>query len=100
MIKTVGTEIGSQVMGLLKDNHDATAIIGGRYIHSVSALVGGVSKAITEEEREKIVGIAKRSIETAKFSIQLFEDVVLKNQAYLDLVLAIHSPIERTTWVS
>jgi len=88
VIKTVGTEIGSQVMGLLKDNHDVTAIIGGRYIHSVSALVGGVSKAITEEEREKIVGIAKRSIETAKFSIQLFEDVVLKNQAYLDLVLS------------
>ncbi len=88
VIKTVGTEIGSRVMGLLKDNHDATAIIGGRYIHSVSALVGGVSKAITEEEREKIVGIAKRSIETAKFSIQLFEDVVLKNQAYLDLVLS------------
>jgi F420-non-reducing hydrogenase large subunit len=88
VIKTVGTEIGSQVMGLLKDNHDAAAIIGGRYIHSVSALVGGVSKAITEEEREKIVGIAKRSIETAKFSIHLFEDVVLKNQAYLNLVLS------------
>jgi F420-non-reducing hydrogenase large subunit len=45
VIKTVGTEIGSQVMGLLKDNHDAAAIIGGRYIHSVSALVGGVSLA-------------------------------------------------------
>jgi F420-non-reducing hydrogenase large subunit len=88
VLKTVGTEIGSQVMGLLKDNHDAAAIIGGRYIHSVSALVGGVSKAITEEEREKIVGIAKRSIETAKFSIHLFEDVVLKNQAYLNLVLS------------
>jgi len=88
VIKTVGTEIGSQVMGLLKDNHDAAAIIGGRYIHSVSALVGGVSKAITEDEREKIVGIAKRSIETAKFSIQLFEDVVLKNQAYLGLILS------------
>jgi F420-non-reducing hydrogenase large subunit len=88
VIKKVGTEIGAQVMGLLKDNHDAAAIIGGRYIHSVSALIGGMSKPITEEERDKLVEIAKRSIETGKFSLQLFEDVVLKNQAYLDLVLS------------
>jgi F420-non-reducing hydrogenase large subunit len=88
VIKKVGTEIGGQVMGLLKDNHDAAAIIGGRYIHSVNALVGGVSKPITEEERDKLVEIAKRSIETAKFSLQLFGDVVLKNQAYLDLILS------------
>jgi F420-non-reducing hydrogenase large subunit len=88
VIKKVGTDIGAQVMGLLKDNHDAAAIIGGRYIHSVSALVGGVSKTITEEERDKLVEIAKRSIETARFSLQIFEDVVLKNQAYLDLILS------------
>jgi F420-non-reducing hydrogenase large subunit len=88
VIKKVGEEVGAQVMGLLKDNHDAAAIIGGRYIHSVSALVGGVSKPITEDEREKLVEIAKRSIETAKFSLKLFEDVVLKNQAYVDLILS------------
>jgi F420-non-reducing hydrogenase large subunit len=88
LIKKVGEEIGATVMGLLQDNHEAAAIIGGRYIHSVSCLVGGVSKPITEEERDRLVEISKRSIETAKFSLQLFEDVVLKNQAYLDLVLS------------
>jgi F420-non-reducing hydrogenase large subunit len=88
VIKKVGVDIGSQVMGLLKDNHEAAAIIGGRYIHSVSALIGGVSKSISEEERDRLIVIAKRSIETAKFSLQLFEDVVLKNQAYLDLILS------------
>jgi F420-non-reducing hydrogenase large subunit len=88
LIKKVGEEIGATVMGLLQDNHEAAAIIGGRYIHSVNALVGGVSKPITEEERDRLVEIARRSIETAKFSLQLFEDVVLKNQAYLDLILS------------
>ena len=83
----VGTEIGGTVMGLLKDNHEATAIIGGRYIHSVNALVGGVSKSITEQEHDRLAEIATRSIATAQFSIQLFEDVVLKNQAYVDLIL-------------
>jgi coenzyme F420-reducing hydrogenase alpha subunit len=42
-------------MQLLKDNHEITAMIGGRYIHSVSAIVGGVSKPITEEERLAIL---------------------------------------------
>jgi F420-non-reducing hydrogenase large subunit len=88
VIKKVGEEVGAVVMGLLKDNHEAAAIIGGRYIHSVNALPGGVSKPITEEERDRLAEIASRSIETAKFSLQLFEDVVLKNQTYLDLILS------------
>jgi F420-non-reducing hydrogenase large subunit len=88
VIAKVGEEVGSTVMGLLQDNHEAAAIIGGRYIHSVNALVGGVSKPINEEERDRLVEIATRSIETAKFSLQLFEDIVLKNPAYLDLILS------------
>jgi F420-non-reducing hydrogenase large subunit len=88
VVRKVGLDIGAQVMQLLKDNHEIAAIIGGRYIHSVSALVGGMSKPITDEEREQIVERARRSVETAKFSLQLFDDVVLKNQAYVDLILS------------
>jgi F420-non-reducing hydrogenase large subunit len=88
VVRKVGKEIGSRVIQLLADNHEITAIIGGRYIHGVSALVGGVSKPITEEERLKILELVKRSIETAKFSIKLFDDVVLANQAYVDLILS------------
>jgi F420-non-reducing hydrogenase large subunit len=88
VIRKVGKEIGAQVMQLLQDNHEITAFIGGRYIHSASCIVGGVSKPITEEEREQIIERAERSIETAKFSLQLFDDVVLKNKDYLDLILS------------
>ena len=42
VIKKVGAEIGAEAVGLIKDNHDAAAIIGGRYIHSVNAIIGGV----------------------------------------------------------
>ncbi len=88
VIHKVGTEIGSTVVRLLQDNHEATAIIGGRYIHSVNSLVGGVSKPITEEERERLAEISKNSLEVAKFSLQIFEDVVLKNQDYVDLIVS------------
>jgi len=55
VVRKVGKEIGAQVMQLLQDNHQITAIIGGRYIHPVGALVGGVSKPLTEEQRQQIL---------------------------------------------
>jgi F420-non-reducing hydrogenase large subunit len=88
VVKKVGKEIGARVMQLLQDNHEITAFIGGRYIHPVGAVIGGMSKPITEEERDQIVERAERSIETAKFSLQLFDDVVLKNKAYVDMILS------------
>ena len=88
IVKKVGKEIGARVMQLLQENHEIAAIIGGRYIHSVSCIIGGVSKPITEEERDQIVERAERSVETAQFSLKLFEDVVLKNKAYVDMILS------------
>jgi F420-non-reducing hydrogenase large subunit len=88
VVKKVGIEIGARVVQLLQENHEVAAIIAGRYIHSVSCIVGGMSKPITEEERDRIVEIAERTVEMARFSLQLFEDVVLKNEAYVDLILS------------
>jgi Coenzyme F420-reducing hydrogenase, alpha subunit len=88
VVRKLGREAGARVMGLLSENHEIAKIIGGRYIHSVGALVGGMSKPITEDERKRIEQIARNSIETAQFSLKLFEDLVLKNTAYLDLILS------------
>jgi F420-non-reducing hydrogenase large subunit len=88
VVRKVGKEIGAQVMQLLQDNHQITAIIGGRYIHPVGALVGGVSKPLTEEQRQQILERGRRSLDTARFSIKLFDDVVLGNKAYVDLILS------------
>jgi F420-non-reducing hydrogenase large subunit len=88
VVKAVGRELGARVMKGILDNHKITSIIGGRYIHPVSALVGGVSKPITEEERDEIVELAKGSVEFGKLSLQVFGDVVLKNQGYVDLILS------------
>lgn len=86
VIRKVGKEIGAKVMRLLKDNHEIAAIIGGRYIHSVSAIIGGVSKPINEDDRLAILERANRSVEFAKESLQLFDDIVLGNPAYVDMI--------------
>lgn len=88
VIQKVGKKTGARVVQLLQDNHKIAAIISGRYIHSAGCLIGGMSKPITEQEREQIEELAERSVETALFSLQLFNDVVLENQAYVDMILS------------
>lgn len=88
VVRKVGKEIGARVMQLLGENHEVSSIIGGRYIHSVGAIIGGMSKPITKDERKRIEQIAKNSVETAKFSLKLFDDVVMKNKAYVDMILS------------
>jgi F420-non-reducing hydrogenase large subunit len=86
VVRKVGKEFGAKVMQLLKDNHEITAMIGGRYIHSVSAIVGGVSKPITEADRLAILERSLRSVEFAKESLALFDEIVLGNPAYVEMI--------------
>ncbi len=63
-------------------------MIGGKYIHPTCGLPGGISKGLNEEERAKVEEIAKAAIEFGKLTVQILNDVVLANQAYLDLILS------------
>jgi F420-non-reducing hydrogenase large subunit len=88
VIAKVGLELGGAVIKARHDNHWVIQTIGGRPIHPCFGLPGGVSKAINEEERAKIEEIAKSSVEFGKLSLKVFDDIVLKNKEYLDMVLS------------
>ncbi len=88
VIHKVGVDIGKQVIACRKRNHHVIQMLGGRGIHPVAGMPGGWSQKVTHEMREKIEGYAKENVEFALFSLQLFADVVLSNQAYVDLILS------------
>jgi F420-non-reducing hydrogenase large subunit len=88
LINKVGLDIGKEVIKNRAYSQDIQKTIAGRATHLVWSLPGGVSKGITEEERKKILEMAKVNLEFAKFGLKLFDDVVLKNQAYVDLILS------------
>jgi F420-non-reducing hydrogenase large subunit len=88
VIKKVGLEIAKEVIKHRAYGQKITAIIGGKATHPVCGLPGGISKPISEEERHEIEKMAESSVEFAKFSLRLFEDVVLKNKNYVDMVLS------------
>jgi len=88
VIQRVGLDIAKEVIKHRAYGQKITAIIGGKATHPVCGLPGGVSKPITEEERQEIEKMAKSSLEFAKFTLKVFDDVVLKNKRYVDLILS------------
>lgn len=87
VIHKVGLEIGSKVITMRKYGHTVIEMIGGRKVHPCTSLPGGVSHGITEEERREIEGMGRWAIDFARFTLQLFNQLVLENQAYRDLIL-------------
>ena len=88
VIARVGLEIAGQVIRVRKECRQVIQTLGGKVIHPVFGLPGGVSRGLSEEEREKFVETANFAVEFAQFALQIFDDVVLKNQEYVDVVLS------------
>jgi F420-non-reducing hydrogenase large subunit len=86
VIGKVGLEIGGKVIKCRAEGHECAKIFGGKPVNPVNAIPGGMSKPLSGDERERIEQIATEMLEFAKFTLQLFEDVVLKNGAYLELI--------------
>jgi F420-non-reducing hydrogenase large subunit len=87
VIHKVGLEVGGKVIQMRKYGHTVIEMIGGRKVHPCTSIPGGLSHGITEEQRAEIVQMGRWAIEFAQFSLGLFNDVVLANDAYRDLIL-------------
>jgi F420-non-reducing hydrogenase large subunit len=87
VIHKVGLEIGGKVIQCRKYGHTVVEMIGGRKVHPCTSIPGGLTKGITEEQRKEIEEMGKWAIDFALFSLKLFNDIVLGNKAYVDLIL-------------
>ena len=86
VIKKVGMDVAGKVLKMRHDGHHLIKMIGGRPVHPNWGLPGGVSRGITEEQREEIEARGREAIEFAQFSLQLFNDIVLGNPDYVNLI--------------
>jgi F420-non-reducing hydrogenase large subunit len=86
VIAKVGLDIGGEVIKHRAYAQAIQAVIGGKATHPVCGLPGGMSKPITETDRQDFEAKARSMIEFAKFSLKLFDDLVLANKQYLDLI--------------
>jgi len=87
VIEKVGIEIGKEVMKQRRIAQEIQALLGGHQTHVVMNIPGGVKKGLSEEQRADIEIKAKGFIEFSKFTMQIFNDIVLGNKDYVDIIL-------------
>jgi F420-non-reducing hydrogenase large subunit len=86
VIAKAGMEAGGKVIEVRKRLRNVLRIIGGKPVMPTCGLPGGVSKQISEDERKTIIEAGEYAVDFGKFALSLFDDIVLKNKEYVDLV--------------
>jgi F420-non-reducing hydrogenase large subunit len=86
VIQKVGVDVGKRVMGMRRRLRELISYFGGKVIHPVFGLPGGVSKGLAAADLPGVKQTAADAVEFARFTLQLFKDVVLKNDGYLKLI--------------
>jgi F420-non-reducing hydrogenase large subunit len=86
VIEKAGLEVGKEVIKHRAYGQKITEIIGGKATHPVCGLPGGISKPLSEEERQEIEKMTTSAVNFAKMTLKIFHDVVLGNSKYVDLI--------------
>jgi len=86
VIEKTGLDVGKEVIKHRAYGQKITAILGGKATHPVCGLPGGVSKGLVKDEVKEIKDMVTSCLSFAQFTLNLFDDIVLKNKQYIDLI--------------
>ncbi|RMG45256.1 MAG: Ni/Fe hydrogenase subunit alpha [Acidobacteria bacterium] len=86
VVARVGRDIAGKVLEMRRIGHHLIEAIGGRAVHPNWGLPGGVSRGITEELRREIESSGEKALEFARFSLKLFDEIVLADSRYVDMI--------------
>jgi len=86
VIEKAGMEVAKEVIKHRAYGQKITEILGGKATHPVCGLPGGISKALSEENRQEIEKMAASSLNFAKLTLNIFHDIVLGNSKYVDMI--------------
>lgn len=84
----VGLEVGKEVISMRRQLRALISLAGGKVVHPVLGLPGGVAKVLTADDQKQFIEVTEKSVKFAEFSLQIFRDVVLKNKQYVDWILS------------
>lgn len=86
VIGKVGVEAGKRVIATRKRLRELIAYFGGKVVHPVLGLPGGVSKGLQPEDLPAFQQLAKDAVEFAEWTLQIVKDLVLANPDYLSMI--------------
>ncbi|MGI6376767.1 MAG: Ni/Fe hydrogenase subunit alpha [Anaerolineae bacterium] len=86
VVHKVGLQMGRRVLQHLAESHEVVSLLGGRFVHPVMALPGGVAKAVTPEMQARLIEIGQHMVEFGLFSLQLWQDAILGSEMFRDMI--------------
>jgi F420-non-reducing hydrogenase large subunit len=84
----LGVDVVKKVIEMRKKARELNAIISGSPLYPVCGLPGGVSKALTEEDRTHIKELITDFVPFAEHTLKIFDDVFLKNKEIFNLMVS------------
>ncbi|NLX43524.1 MAG: Ni/Fe hydrogenase subunit alpha, partial [Chloroflexi bacterium] len=79
--------LGQRVLRHVGEVHEVIAMLGGRFVHPVMALPGGVAKGVTPEMQQRLIEIGEGLVEFGQFSLGIWREMILGNQEYHDMLM-------------
>ena len=86
VIQKVGVDVGKKVISMRRRLRDLISYFGGKVIHPVFGLPGGVAKGLAPDDLPGFKQLAEDGLEFARFTLQVFKEIVLKNPDYVKLI--------------
>ena len=86
VIGKVGLDAGKKVIATRRRLRELIAYFGGKVVHPVLGLPGGVSKALKPEDLPKFRDLARDGVEFAEWTLGVFKKIVLENPAYVQMI--------------
>jgi F420-non-reducing hydrogenase large subunit len=88
VIAKVGIETGQKVIAMRRKLRELMALAAGKAIHPVFGLPGGVAKPLSQQDVSQFRALADEAVDFARFTMDVFDNVVLRNSGYVDLILS------------
>jgi F420-non-reducing hydrogenase large subunit len=76
-------DVGKKALELMHIGQELCGVIGGKAIHPITAIPGGMSKALKEEQRDYLLKRINIAMELSQFTLDLAKKIVT---AYWDVV--------------
>jgi F420-non-reducing hydrogenase large subunit len=86
VIGKVGLEAGKRVIATRRRLRELIAYFGGKVVHPVLGLPGGVSKPLKKDDLPKFQELAKDGVDFALWTLEVFKKLVLGNPDYVKLI--------------
>ncbi|HUT82247.1 MAG TPA: Ni/Fe hydrogenase subunit alpha [Candidatus Bathyarchaeia archaeon] len=68
-------------------SHIIQQILGGKSVHPITAIPGGMSKGLTTDTQNEIIERAEALVKFTQYTLDLFDSILAKNKKIKDLVV-------------